>query len=92
MGMASWPHKTWSWTAGGLWAWAGNTRAEPQSSTYILEDPVPVGVVADFRASSIRKVWKLRDRQPRQRQVWNQSFQQQKHPSQVEKHVGDFVS
>ena len=43
MGMASWPHKTWSWTAGGLWAWAGNTRAEPQSSTYILEDPVPVG-------------------------------------------------
>ena len=53
---------------------------------------MPVAAVADFRAGSSRKVWKLRDRQPRQRQVWNQSLQQQKHPSQVEKGVGDFVS
>ena len=53
---------------------------------------MPVAAVADFRAGSSHKVWKLRDRQPRQRQVWNQSLQQQKHPSQVEKGVGDFVS
>ena len=53
---------------------------------------MPVAAVADFRASSSHKVWKLRDRLPRQRQVWNQSLQQQKHPSQVEKGVGDFVS